>query len=208
MGQPTARTKARRRERRAQIIEAAHRLTEAEGGFTADTLAAAADVSRASIFYYFEGGREEIDVALALREYWAWLDELPTVVRGATTGGEALGRILRRAAARWRDDPDGTFGVLQRMSASAWPEELLEEHIERQNAAFGVAEPFLQADREAGRLSPEIEDIRRYIMLCYCLPVGPFFQDQSIRNTGGSSLHATADMLEDLARLVERGTQS
>jgi AcrR family transcriptional regulator len=206
MSKPTPRTQSRRAKRRAAIIEIAAGLAE-QGEWTTEALAEAADVSQASLFYYFKGGRSEIETALALHENWLLLDRIEQAVAKAEDGTSALVAIVRCMQEVFEEDPERMFAAFDRMMKGPWPEELIKDHVAKINATYDAPEAKLRDDVEAGRLRPEVKDLRRYIMLVFSLGVGQIVQASMITASGGSSLHASRALFDDLVALVERGTR-
>lgn len=208
--QPTARTRARRRGRRREIVDAAAALARDRGGasYTTEELAAACDVSHASLFYYFKGGRQEIETALALRHVWALFERIQEEAGAAPDGVASLVAMVRSLESAVADDEEGVLGAFARMMQGPWPEELVAEHVAVINETYDVVEERLAADRAAGRLSDDVDDLRRYTMMVTALALGQAWQLVMIKASGGTTVHARARLFDDLVGLIERGTRA
>jgi AcrR family transcriptional regulator len=191
-------------------VETAARLVRERGDskFTTEELAAAADIGQASLFYYFKGGRQEIETALALRDNWELLERVAAAGRDAGDGTASLVSLVRVMQSWFEEAPEARFDVFLTMMKGPWPQELLAEHVEVINRSYDAIEAKLVADREAGRLHSSITDVRRYIMLTFSLAVGQIAQASMIEASGGDSIHARTALFDDLVALIERGTRA
>ena len=202
---PTPRTRARRAQRRQAILDAAERLG---GQFTTEALAEAAGIGQASLFYYFRGGRTEIEAALAVRYHWALVDEWVAAARGACDGTEALAAVLDAMVTAFDRDPELLGRALEGQFKGPWPEELRREHVVRVNALYDVVEERLVEERAAGRLHPEVTDPRRYCRMLVGAGLGEVMHASVIWRVGGRPKHTLRDAMDELIALVRRGTRS
>lgn len=204
---PTPRTRARRAQRRQAILDAAEHLASRGLEFTTEGLAEAVGIGQASLFYYFRGGRAEIEAALALRHQWALQEEWIRAVEAAPDGVEALCALLDTLRLQFERDPEVLGAVLEGQLKGAWPAELRAEHIDRINALYDLVEVRLIADRVAGRLHPDVVDPRRYCRMIVGAGLGEVLHASVIARAGGRPKHALRDAMGELVALVRRGTR-
>jgi AcrR family transcriptional regulator len=209
MSMPTTRTQARRQKRRSEIVAAAQRLIDARGNaeFTTEELAEEADIGQASVFYYFKGGRSEIDAAIAIRRQWEVQREWLDAVADAPDGISALVTLVRTIEAQQERDPDITFQTVDAMMRGPWPQELLEEHVGEVNRLYDLMEEKLTIDRESGALSDEVRDLRRHTQLVVAQSIGVVVHASMIRAAGGQSKHAVSALFDDLVGVIERAAR-
>lgn len=103
----TERKQRRRAERRRSIVSAARQLLLTEGieNFTVSAVAALAHVSKPAVYYYFDS-KEDLVAALAIDAYEAELQVLEAATASASTGVEALQRMVEAYVQHYRDNPD------------------------------------------------------------------------------------------------------
>lgn len=202
-----ARKSARQTKRQEEIVAAASEIAERTGldAFTASDVAQALSMSTPSLFYYFPGGLSELRATIALRRFYARTAPCLRAVEAARTGKDALIALLRGLAGAYTTDPEGFSMDLEIMQRGSWGEDLVQLHITTLNDLFTVIENKLEADRAAGRLHPQIENLRRIAVLMNQLVIGLVVGDQMIRKVGGGSKHTFDALLRDLCGLVERG---
>jgi AcrR family transcriptional regulator len=147
--------KARRQEtRRNALLDAARELLARGGldGFTMSAVAEVADVSKASVYYYFDS-KEDLVAALGARLFEREVRTLEAAVDEASTGVDALEALVRARLRLYRDDLDA-FRILyvwtqglsldsERVAARIYPDsEALNDAVEEK----------LEHDRRNGRL--------------------------------------------------------
>ena len=210
MTKPTTRTQSRRAQRRAAIIEIAAGLVDEHGeaNWTTEALAEAADISQASLFYYFRGGRSEIETALALHQNWQLLERIEEAFATIEDGTDALVAILRSMQEMHEDDPVRLIAAFNRMTKGPWPSELIADHIQKVNGTYDVCEALLRADVAIGHANGEISDLRRYIMMVFAAGLGLIMHSSMISASGGDSAHDLGALFDDLADLIVRGTRA
>lgn len=155
----TERKQRRRAERRRSIVSAARQLLLTEGieNFTVSAVAALAHVSKPAVYYYFDS-KEDLVAALAIDAYEAELQAIEAATAPATTGVEALQRMVEAYVHHYRNNPD-FFRILH-----MWTR-VLGITAEVRRAATGqprtrlitdLSERLAQDQRES-RLAPELE---------------------------------------------------
>jgi AcrR family transcriptional regulator len=89
-----------------RVLDAARNCCERWGPtkVTIDDIAAAARVSRATIYRMFPGGKDVLFEALRVRELEEFFDDLQTSIAGAASLDELLVRAVVTATSRLRDD--------------------------------------------------------------------------------------------------------
>lgn len=104
--------KARRQEgRRRAVMTAAREVVVADGlGFTMDRVAAAADVSKPALYYYFRS-KEALVTALAIEVLREEVEHVARAIVDAATAEEAIAALVRARVQHYQDDPDG-FRIL------------------------------------------------------------------------------------------------
>ena len=105
--------KARRQENRRHAILARARKVLVEHGpvaYTMEQLAAAADTSKATLYYYFRS-REDVLGALAVEVLRREVEAISRAVIHAETGIDALAALVRARVEHHLADPDG-FRIL------------------------------------------------------------------------------------------------
>lgn len=104
--------KARRQEgRRRAVLAAAREVVVADGlGFTMDRVAAAADVSKPALYYYFRS-KEALVTALAIEVLRVEVERVARAIVDAETAEQAIAALVRARVELYQDDPDG-FRIL------------------------------------------------------------------------------------------------
>jgi len=152
-----------------RILLAVRRCQEryGTGKVTVDDIAAAAKVSRATIYRLFPGGRDVLFEALRVRELEEFFDDLQAGIAGATDLADLLVRAVVTATRRLRDDEHLTLmlaaepgEVLSELTSSGVP------RIVRFATAFLVPllDPYL--DRAHGRV---VVDVLSRLTISYFL---------------------------------------
>jgi AcrR family transcriptional regulator len=155
----TERKQRRRAERRRSIVSAARQLLLNEGieNFTVSAVAALAHVSKPAVYYYFDS-KEDLVAALAIDAYEAELAVLQAATAPASTGVEALQRMVEAYVQHYRSNPDffrilhmwtrvlGITGDVQRAAAGQPRARLVTDLAQR-----------LAKDQRESRLAPELD---------------------------------------------------
>ncbi|MDY7227647.1 TetR/AcrR family transcriptional regulator [Hyalangium rubrum] len=200
-----ARKERRQQGRRAELLVAARAVLVKEGvaGLTMEAVAAAADVSKPAVFYYFRS-KEELVGALAVEQLEAEVRVLEAAVAGAASGVEALAALARAKVDFYAEDLDA-FRV-----AYLWPQliglpvELLRERVyplsQRVNDAL---EARLKEDARAGRLAPGFEP-RRLANLAWTTAHGLLALVAGLERAGGSTLHTLHQLRDEACALLLR----
>ncbi|HBQ15430.1 MAG: TetR/AcrR family transcriptional regulator [Sandaracinaceae bacterium] len=157
-----ARKTRRQARKRARILEVAEEVLVEFGlpGFTVAAVAERADLSKPSVYYYFESREALLSALLAdhfARETHALLD----AVERAESGLGALEAMMRAFVAHHRDDYAG-FRALQiwALSGDAPPDLMAQEVYPLSWKLMGELEAKLERDRADGALSADVEPRR------------------------------------------------
>ncbi|KFA87263.1 TetR/AcrR family transcriptional regulator [Archangium violaceum] len=198
--------KARRQEdRRAALLEAAREvLTEkGVGGLTMEAVAAAADVSKPAVFYYFRT-KEELMGALAAGQLEAEVEVLLRAIAAAPDGVEALVALLRAKVDFYAEDLDA-FRV-----AYLWPQligippEVLRERVYPASQRVSEAlEARLKVDAREGRLAPGFEP-RRLANLVWVTAHGLLSLVVGMQQVGGATRHTLTQLRDEACLLLRR----
>lgn len=200
-----ARKERRQQGRRAELLTAARAVLAREGvaGLTMEAVAAAADVSKPAVFYYFRS-KEELVGALAVEQLEAEVAVLEAAVAGAASGVAALAALARAKVDFYAQDLD-SFRV-----AYLWPQliglqpELLRERVyplsQRVNDAL---EARLREDARAGRLAPGFEP-RRLANLAWTTAHGLLSLVAGLERAGGTTHHTLVQLRDEACALLSR----
>lgn len=155
--------KARRQENRRQVLlRSAREVLLAQGpvAFTMEQVAAAADTSKAAIYYYFRS-REEVVSALAVEVLRREVEALSAAVIAADTGVDALAALVRARVRHFVADPDG-FRILYLWAPVLDdPQRLLLGEVYGLTAVVNTTlAAKLQRDRRSGLLHPAADPSR------------------------------------------------
>jgi AcrR family transcriptional regulator len=204
-GEREARKERRQQERRTELLAAARTVLAREGvaGLTMEAVAAAADVSKPAVFYYFRS-KEELVGALAVEQLEAEVVVLEAAVAGAPSGVEALAALARAKVDFYAEDLDA-FRV-----AYLWPQliglppELLRERVyplsQRVNDAL---EARLREDARQGRLAPGFEP-RRLANLAWTTAHGLLALVAGLERAGGTTRHTLVQLRDEACALLLR----
>jgi TetR/AcrR family transcriptional regulator len=198
--------KARRQEnRRAALLEAAREVLARHGvaGLTMEAVAAAADVSKPAVFYYFRT-KEELVGALVAEQHAAEVAVLEKAIAAAPSGVEALVALLRAKVDFYAEDLDA-FRV-----AYLWPQfmglppEVMRERVYPASRRVNDAlEARLQEDARAGRLASGFEP-RRLANLAWTTAHGLLSLVAGMEQVGGSTRHTLAQLRDEACVLLRR----
>lgn len=155
--------KARRQDNRRHVILARAREVLIEHGpvaFTMEQLAAAADTSKATLYYYFRS-REDVLGALAVEVLRREVEALSRAVIHAATGIDALAALVRARVEHHLADPDGFRILYQWAPVLGDPQRLLLAEVYPLSAVVNTTlEAKLLRDRKAGLLHPAVDPRR------------------------------------------------
>jgi hypothetical protein len=112
---------------------------------------------------------------------------------------------LRTMLKVYLSDVDGLGKDFEIMQRGSWGPELVKHHIEKINAHFTVVEKKLEVDRAAGKLHPDVDNLRRITMLMNQVAIGLIVGDQLRRKSGGTSKHGLDALVDDFCGLLRRG---
>ncbi|HEX8703470.1 MAG TPA: helix-turn-helix domain-containing protein [Myxococcaceae bacterium] len=200
-----ARKQRRQQERRGELLTAARAVLAKEGvaGLTMEAVAAAADVSKPAVFYYFRS-KEELVGELAVEQLEAEVAVLEAAVASAANGVEALAALARAKVDFYAEDL-AAFRV-----AYLWPQliglapELLRERVyplsQRVNDAL---EARLREDARQGRLAPGFEP-RRLANLAWTTAHGLLSLVAGLERAGGNTRHTLAQLRDEACALLLR----
>lgn len=203
-----ARKRRRREARRGALLDAAQRLLAERGleGFTMAAVAEAADVSKPSLYYYFDS-KERLIEAIAERLFEREVAVLERAIDSAASGLDALEALVRERVRLYAADvdafrilyvwtllvpmdPDAVTSVTYRESARI--NDRLVERLER--------------ERRDGKLRPDL-DLRRLSNLAWILAHGLLLFRANLLATR-SRARFSLDALTDEACLTLRRAAS
>ena len=198
--------KARRQEgRRKAILTAARAVLVRTGvpGLTLEAVAAEADLSKPSLFYYFRS-KEELVGELAVEGLAREGEVLEAAVAGATGGVEALAALVRAKVDLYAEDLDG-FRVVY-----LWPQLLGRQSDAQRERVYALSarlndtlEARLQADARAGRLAPGFQP-RRLANVAWTVAHGLLSLVAGLENAGGGTRHTLSQLRDEACALVMR----
>ncbi len=200
--------KARRQEGRRQAILVAARAVLVRGGvlgLTLDAVAAEADLSKPSLFYYFRS-KEDLVGALAVEGLEREVKVLEAAVASAGSGVEALAALVRARVDLYAEDLDG-FRVVY-----LWPQLMgrqSEAHQARVLALSGqlndVLEARLQADARAGRLAPGLQP-RRLANVAWATAHGVLSLVAGLEHSGVGTRYTLSQLRDEACAVLLRSS--
>ncbi|HEX3704988.1 MAG TPA: TetR/AcrR family transcriptional regulator [Mycobacteriales bacterium] len=151
-------------EARERVVHAAERCFAqyGVGKTTIEDVARLAGTSRASVYRYFPGGRDEIILAALLASAREFLPQIPARLRSTRSVGDAIIELIVSAVEWVRDEP--------------WRASLLSAPLSRTLSAADAAAPYavcaafiapyFSAAREAGLVRPQVglDDAVEYVV--------------------------------------------
>ncbi|GEL70461.1 TetR/AcrR family transcriptional regulator [Myxococcus virescens] len=200
--------KARRQEGRRQAILVAARAVLVRGGvlgLTLEAVAAEADLSKPSLFYYFRS-KEDLVGALAVEGLEREVKVLEAAVTAAASGVEALAALVRARVDLYAEDLDG-FRVVY-----LWPQltgRQSEAHQSRVLALSGqlndLLEARLQADARAGRLAPGLQP-RRLANLAWTVAHGVLSLGAGLEHSGVGARFTLSQLRDEACAVLLRSS--
>ncbi len=198
--------KARRQEgRRKAILTAARAVLVREGlaGLTLDAVAAEADLSKPSLFYYFRS-KEDLVGELAVEGLAREVEVLEAAVASAPGGVEALAALVRAKVDLYAEDLDA-FRVVY-----LWPQLLGRQTDAQRERVYALSarlndalEVRLQADARAGRLAPGFQP-RRLANVAWTVAHGLLSLVAGLENAGGNTRHTLSQLRDEACALLLR----
>ncbi|WP_223753509.1 TetR/AcrR family transcriptional regulator [Myxococcus sp. RHSTA-1-4] len=198
--------KARRQEGRRKAILAAARAVLVRGGVTGLTLeavAAEADLSKPSLFYYFRS-KEELVGELAVEGLAREVEVLEAAVASASGGVEALAALVRAKVDLYAEDLDA-FRVVY-----LWPQFLGRQSGSQRERVYALSarlndalEARLQADARAGRLAPGFQP-RRLANVAWTVAHGLLSLVAGLENAGGNTRYTLLQLRDEACALLLR----
>jgi AcrR family transcriptional regulator len=165
---------------RERIVLAAERCFAQYGvaKTTVEDVAAVAGSSRASVYRYFPGGRDEIILAALLSSAQAFLPQIPQRLRSARSVGEAVVDLIVNAVGWVRSEP--------------WREALLTTPLSRALSASDTAAlyalcaafiaPYFEQAQEAGVVRPQLaldDAVEFVVRMVHSLLIVPGHRDRT-----------------------------
>ncbi|MCA9634935.1 MAG: TetR family transcriptional regulator [Myxococcales bacterium] len=202
-----ARKARRQASRRQAILDAARAVIIDEGlGFTMDRVAAAADVSKPALYYYFRS-KEALIGALAIEVLRVEVETLGRAIVDASGGLEALAAMVRAKVELYRDDPDA-FRILYLWAPMLGIEDSLRltEVIPLNEVVTHSLEGKLSRDRRRGLIDPDA-DPHRLATLAWVTAQGIV----SVAIGAGDpadSPYALEDLTEEACRVLLRAARA
>ena len=198
--------KARRQEGRRNAILAAARTVLGKGGIsglTLEAVAAEADLSKPSLFYYFRS-KEELVGELAVEGLAREVEVLEAAAAGAGSGVEALAAVVKASVDLYAEDLDAFRTVY------LWPQLMGRMSDSQRERAYALSarlndalEARLQADARAGRLAPGLQP-RRLANVAWTTAHGLLSLVAGLENAGGSTRFALSQLRDEACALVLR----
>ncbi len=198
--------KARRQEGRRNAILAAARAVLGQGGIsglTLEAVAAEADLSKPSLFYYFRS-KEELVGELAVEGLAREVEVLEAAAAGAASGVEALAAVVRASVDLYAEDLDAFRAVY------LWPQLMGRMSDSQRERAYALSarlndrlEARLQEDARAGRLAPGLQP-RRLANVAWTTAHGLLSLVAGLENAGGSTRYALSQLRDEACALVLR----
>lgn len=198
-----ARKRARARDR---LVEATRRVIEEQGfeHLTIEAVAAAADVSKPSVYYYFDS-KEALFAALLVRCTREENAAIRAAVDATPEGGSVIEALVRayvghhiRSLALFR----ASYAWSQAMPPS--DSEALAAIDEDMSELFGAVEARLEVDAAAGRLHPGLHT-RRAAVGAWASAHGLVSVLSVLQVAESRLLHTTEDMVGTLCEMLTRG---
>jgi TetR/AcrR family transcriptional regulator len=173
------------------------------GGLTMEAVAAAADVSKPAVFYYFRT-KEELVGALVAEQLEAETEVLVRAIADAPDGVEALVALLRAKVDFYADDLDAFRVAYLWPHVLGLPPELMRERVYPASRRVNDAlEARLKADVLAGRLAPGFEP-RRLANLAWITAHGLLSLVAGMEQLGGSTRHTLTQLRDEACLLLRR----
>ncbi len=200
--------KARRQEGRRQAILAAARVVLARSGvgaLTLEAVAAEADLSKPSLFYYFRS-KEDLVGALAVEGLEREVAVLEAAVAAAGSGVEALAALVRARVDLYSEDLEG-FRVVY-----LWPQLMgrqSEAHRARVLALSGrlndALEARLHADARAGRQAPGLQP-RRLANVAWTMAHGVLSLVAGLEHSGVGTRYTASQLRDESCAVLLRSS--
>ncbi|WP_164020310.1 TetR/AcrR family transcriptional regulator [Pyxidicoccus trucidator] len=198
--------KARRQEgRRKAILTAARAVLVREGlaGLTLEAVAAEADLSKPSLFYYFRS-KEDLVGELAVEGLAREVEVLEAAVASAPGGVEALSALVRAKVDLYAEDLDA-FRVVY-----LWPQLLGRQSDSQRERVYALSarlndslEARLQVEARAGRLAPGFQP-RRLANVAWTVAHGLLSMVAGLENAGGNTRHTLSQLRDEACALLLR----
>jgi len=198
--------KARRQEgRRHDILTAARAVLVREGllALTLEAVAAEADLSKPSLFYYFRS-KEDLVGELAVEGLVREVEVLESAVASAPGGVEALAALVRAKVDLYAEDLDA-FRVVY-----LWPQLLGRQSDSQRERVYAlsarlndVLEARLQVDARAGRLAPGFQP-RRLANVAWTVAHGLLSLVAGLDDAGGGTRHTLSQLRDEACALLLR----
>jgi len=200
----SARTKRRREQTRAEILDVAQQIVVRDGvdGFAVSSVAEELGLTKPALYYYF-ASKEALMSALLLREWLEVAKEVQAAVEQTETGADAVEALMRTFFNRYRDQlslftfcfrmaPNSDFGNL------LGPDEL--ELIRPVNEMlYGGVEKRLRADQRAGSF-PKKRDARRFAFTAHTAVIGLLSMMAMVAAASDPLVHSDEDLINDVCQ--------
>jgi AcrR family transcriptional regulator len=198
--------KARRQEtRRNALLDAARELLARGGlyGFTMSAVAEVADVSKASVYYYFDS-KEDLVAALGARLFEREVRTLEAAVDEASTGVDALEALVRARLRLYRDDLDA-FRILYvwTQGLSLNPERVAAQIYSDSDALNEAVVERLEHDRRSGRLRADAHP-RKLANLAWISAHGLLLFHANLLATRSTSRFSLDDLTDEACSALRR----
>jgi AcrR family transcriptional regulator len=194
-----------RKGRRNAILAAARAVLGQGGisGLTLEAVAAEADLSKPSLFYYFRS-KEELVGELAVEGLAREVEVLEAAAAGAGSGVEALAAVVKASVDLYAEDLDAFRTVY------LWPQLLGRMSDSQRERAYALSarlndalEARLLADARAGRLAPGLQP-RRLANVAWTTAHGLLSLVAGLENAGGNTRHTLSQLRDEACALLMR----
>jgi AcrR family transcriptional regulator len=140
---------------RDRIVLAAERCFAQYGvaKTTVEDVAAVAGTSRASVYRYFPGGRDEIILAALLRSAQAFLPQIPSRLRSARSVGDSIVELIVSAVSWVRTEPWREAMLTTPLSRALSPSDAAALYA----ACVAFIAPYFEQARAAGLVRPQVD---------------------------------------------------
>lgn len=198
---------ARKRQRaRAEILDAARAMVRERGvgGLTIEAVAERADVSKPSVYYYFES-KDDLLRTLALEDSEAEYRAVRDAIDAAPPGPAVVRAFVRAFVHHYAEDLEiFRVGYVWSQVVGLSPDEVDATVNPRMVDVFSAFERRLLDDAGAGRLRSGVSP-RRFGVVAWMSALGLVTTLSVVESAGQRLLHDTEDLLDELCDALVHG---
>jgi len=197
--------KARRRQNvRDDILEVTRELVLSGGigNLTLSAIAERLELTKAALYYYFKS-KDALLFELVFRTMSAEADAIEAAVANATTGAEAVEKLIRALGAHYASRFDELRLVYHapQVGAAFQPNpEFLQRLRPYNDRVFGRTAELIAADQAAGKVDETLQP-RRTAFVAHAATLGVLTMEALV-DVGDDAplIHAHGDLIDDLVR--------